>query len=620
MNSEQRLLEHVENWEPPFEVILATTFTFEPEFFVNTGVLTTMAGLGSERPSSSALVRQRLGNPYVGVLQGAASQGAAAGWIDRAIWDSPRLGLLHAKCVVAAGKRIHCLITSANLTETSWRANREIACEFSCSRDGKGSHASEVVTVLTGLRRLAVARGLTPWVEAANLLLKTLPEPLAETDVVWSGRYWPGTVLNRLPRGNRLTATSPFWPSDPAAADRVVTALTALAPKLRLVTRGTANGDLFDAPPAFVAALAAHAPDTEIAVASPTDNSGEVQRRLHAKQLTIETSEIITSYIGSANVTVGGLDLAPGANVELGVLVPVDGLIDHLGFSPFDVAKARDPQDEDDPELDPAEFLSGLAFLYEADRRLEISLDASVVHWTCIEVPVGEIKRSLSGNHTEFILDKKTYDKVVELPELLVRSQNVAARLPVVLDHNAKHDVDVIGRTDLDDFLGGFGGTIGLDESEEEDEAGVPSVEGLPVPPEVLVGKIRAVHRARDVIERLEKHERMLRFRLENGPKQPEAMIELWLRGPGGIVTLARCLRHAALEVGPPAMTPTAAMFALSEIDSVLQRLKTSFPVYTAPVLRAQRIVGEQRSAVSASLEPQILRDIGRLRRLRRQA
>jgi hypothetical protein len=66
-------------------------------------------------------------------------------------------------------------------------------------------------------------------------------------------------------------------------------------------------------------------------------------------------------------------------------------------------------------------------------------------------------------------------------------------------------------------------------------------------------------------------------------------------------------------------MTPTAAMFALSEIDSVLQRLKTSFPVYTAPVLRAQRIVGEQRSAVSASLEPQILRDIGRLRRLRRQ-
>jgi hypothetical protein len=621
VTAKKRLLEEVSQWATPFEVILATTFTFEPAFFVAAGVLPAMAGLGSERPSSAALVRQQLGSPYVGVLQGGPSQGAVPGWIDRAIWDSPRLGLLHAKCLVAAGTtRIHCLITSANLTEASWRTNRETAAVFSCSRDGRGRHASKAVTVLTGLRWLAATRELTDWVDATDRLLETLPRSSAPTDVVWSGLHWPGTVLDRLPTGHVVTATSPFWPDEPAAAQRVIAALNAVAPKLRLVTRDAAHGELFEAPGAFVDALVSHAPGVEIAVASPTDTGEEatVPRRLHGKQVTVDTSVGPRSYIGSANVTVRGLALAPGANVELGIVVPVDGLVDHLGFRSLDPARRRDPQDYDAPELDLAEFVSGLALLH-ADRRLEIVLDPGAVQWTSVEVPIGETERPLSAAKTEFLLDEKTYAKVVGLPELLVRSQTAAAHLPVVLDGDAKYDVEGISDAGFDAFLKGFGATIGLNESEEEDGPGEPLGDSPPPTPPG-VNEIRAVHRARDVIERLEQHERVLQSRLVIVPRPSTALVELWLRGPGGMVTLARHLRHAALDELPPAITPTAATFVLTEIDFALRRLEESFPWCNAPVRRARGIVEGERSAAAECLEPKTLQEIQRLRPRRRRA
>jgi phosphatidylserine/phosphatidylglycerophosphate/cardiolipin synthase-like enzyme len=133
----------------PFKTILAVTFTFDPEFFTSTGVLPALAGeldrtvatddraievarKERRRRVDSDVVRDRLGDPYIAVVQGYPSpSGPTPGWIDRYLWPTRRAGVLHAKCLLVAGEaRAHAVITSANITEGSWCNNLEVAAAW----------------------------------------------------------------------------------------------------------------------------------------------------------------------------------------------------------------------------------------------------------------------------------------------------------------------------------------------------------------------------------------------------------------------------------------------------------------------------------------------------------
>ncbi len=612
----ERLLERVAQWEAPHEAILATTYTFNAEFFVNTGVLLALAQLGTERPAASSLVRQRLGNPYVGVLQGDSSSGALVGWVERAVWDARRRGLLHAKCLVVAGRtQIRCLLTSANLTEPSWRSNQEIAAVLTCPRETGGGQTAEVVDVLRGLRSLGEQRGLGGWVAAVDRLLNNLPAPPGTTDVVWSGFGSLPSVLERLPHGEVITVTSPFWPNEAAAATHVVEMLAAVAPRLRLITRGSSDGALFDLPEAFVDAIRSKGTPAEVAVCSSieTIDGREVQRRLHGKQLTVQTPDGPLSYVGSANATVRGLALGKPPNVELGILAPVEPMVAELGFRQLDPGKRRDLQEEaSEPAV--AEVVSGLALLHADGLRLEVLVDDA--GWTAVDVPVGGAPRALSHRQTTFDLDRQTYEQVATQPEILLHSQTRTGKLPVVLDDEAKRDVDVLTATtlDLDEFLNGFGHRLGPDESDDDEDADRTLDPPLQQPSAPRTA-IMAVHRARSAIERLDAHERLLRTRLEEDAALPTALLELWLHGQAGVVQLARHVRRAALDRTPPMISAVAATFIICEVESTLERMADHFPSMAAPLRTATRIVVAERRATGAAISGTARRDIERLHR-----
>jgi len=593
----------------PFTSILATTFTFDSEFFVHSGVLPALAGeldrtrlAGDERRRrvDSEVVRDRLENPYVCVLQGYPSQsGATPGWIDRLAWNTRRHGVLHAKCLVAVGlERVNVLVTSANLTEGSWCQNLEVAASWSAPRKPttaverrRAAAAAQVVAGIVSLARLVKAPSL---IDEASKLHDELtcsadPAPV----VVWSGKMLGGRPLEHFPRGDEAVVISPFWNDDDTSARSVTAALKGLAPIVTLAGRKSPIGSGVELPKALE--LAANAAGFRLATSSEPDavnleDPTPQARRLHAKQIAVRKGGAWRSYVGSGNATLQGLALGGRANIELGVIVDTPPLVrrestvtvvDLLGL--FD---PDDPAGVSDEEGWPSFYAR--AFLGEHDLTLHI--DPAPDAGTKLELPTGAEARSLTRQaHQVLRLDDAHVTKLVNRAEItIVTAAGVRLAVPVVLDNALKREVNASGVSNaenLDELLARLArnpirrpSDDDLEASDDTDSTALSGQMANRTPPR------KPVHRAREAIEVITAAEGPLIEFLASKPS--ERLVDLRLGGAGSIVDLAR--RIAKTSGSEQGLTMVASAFVTTEIALLINRLASQTSAATQ-VLRGLR-------------------------------
>ena len=597
----------------PFTSILATTFTFDPEFFVHSGVLPALAGeldrtraTGDERRRrvDAEVVRDRLGNPYVAVLQGFPTRsGATPGWIDRLAWNTRRHGVLHAKCLVAVGPElVNVIVTSANLTEGSWCQNLEVAVSWSAPRNpttaGERRRAEAAAQVVAGIVSLARLVKATSLIDEASKLHDELtnsadPAPV----VVWSGKTLPGHPLEDLARGDEAVVISPFWNDDDNSASTVTAALKGLAPTVTLAGRKSSNGSGVELPGAL--GLAAQGAGFKLSTSSEPDaanveDSSLSIRRLHAKQIAVRSGSAWRSYVGSANATLQGLALGSGPNVELGVIVDIPPLVRRdptvTSVDPHGLSDPEDPAALRDDEAGWPSFY-GRAFLAE-DGNLALHIDPAPDAGAKVEIPTGAESRPLIRKADHVLhLEGAHVARLVNRAEItIVTAEDVRLAVPVVLDDALKRQVGGSGAgiaQDLDELLACLARnpirSPSDDDWESSDQAPSDTPSG-PMPSPPLPRK--PVHRAREAIEVVMAVEGPLQEFLERNPSPTDRLVELRLGGTGSIVDLAR--RIAMTSGSEHGLTKVASAFVATEIGLLLNRLST--PISTvSPALQGLR-------------------------------
>lgn len=582
----------------PFDCVLATTFNFDGEFFASTGVLPALAGLldrgaddqGRRKRVDPALARDELGNPYVAVLQGCPPDGSdiTSGWIHRWIWPTRSRGLLHAKTLVAAGtKHVHCLVTSANLTERSWCSNLEVAVAWSAPWSASSSDRRRSVaarTLVEGLAKLAASIDAQPMLAAAHELASKLsPIGPGSPEVLWSGGPFAARPLKSLGSGHdSAVVVSPFWPADHNGARQAAGALSSLAGSVTLVGRD--NGGRMELPADMQAAAGTHGFRTHSASSNTSpDASDPLNRRLHAKQIAVCDAQVWTSYVGSANATVQGLGLAGRPNIELGVLTPTECLIDHTP-----APELVEPPDTPGPE-DPAWILDAsgagnndvAAQLYETDGNytLEVQITPAPGQRAGLEVPTGDQERRLRHRRVQTLdLDDRTAQRVIQRPEATLVDGGRRSAIPVVLSEELKLRIDSYQGSeswDLDAALASLASNPVAEPTEDDSDtyseqpqsvtSDLPELETPPVPR-------KPVHRAREAIEVISAAEEPLRGFLAADP--PPRLVALRLGGRGGIVDLARQVEASAET--DEGLGGVAGTFVLNEISLLLGRLQSA--------------------------------------------
>ncbi|MGS0684595.1 hypothetical protein ACVBEQ_05500 [Nakamurella sp. GG22] len=631
-----RLLDVLTNMsdDGPFTTILATTFTFDPVFFVSTGVLPALAGgLNSNRGTTdkrqrfaAETVRDLLGNPFVAVLQGCPSpSGATPGWIDRFLWPTRRLGVLHAKCLLALGKsRAHVVVTSANLTEMSWCSNLEVAASWSAPLAAKKTiaergRAAAVAEVADGIERLATLVDATKTRNEARAIASDLrdSEP-ANPAIGWSGGPFVGHPLDRLDPGDEVVAVSPFWAADEQSADALLKALGRLGPRMQLVGRSLSGSTLIELPAALESA--ANAAGATLAVGRPKStvddtDSDQMNRRLHAKQVAVRSGGRWRSYVGSANATAQGYGLAGRANIELGVVVEAAPLLTRMNAS-----GSQPPAlslDLDDPAAllaDPDDLLGiyARAFLdASGELRVHIEPAPGQAH---VEVPTGGVNHDLTRETDQQVrLQDHEIDALVRRAEItVVTSDAMRLAVPIVLDESYKMRVGGPADLELDELLARLSGDPVRRPS--DDEASDPD-DGNPdvTKHSALSSPRKPVHRAREAIEVIASAEKSINDFIASNPS--ERLLELRLGGSGSIVDLAR---RAAVTSGSPAgLTSVAAAFVVNEIALLFDRLPTQDPD-TALVLKKLTIeINDYLDGLLKNLEHALSRPLRGLRATR---
>jgi len=582
-----------------FEIILATTFNFDSEFFVHTGVLPALAGeLNLDRAGQSLrrrisadVVRDALGNPFVGVIQGCPSPGATPAWVDRHLWPTRRLGVQHAKCLLAASRsNLHALVTSANLTDGSWCSNIEMGVAWTAPRQpvtvAERQAAAAIAELARGLRLLAFAIKEMRFAEAAAELESRLPPPTSgDPHVVWSGKPFNGHPLDGLAPGEELIVTSPFWPADAPGSARVVAELRRLAPDVTLVGRAAPGTAVLELPDAMATSSRCAGVKMEVAAApndpnSPTD---AVSRRLlHAKQFSLRTGQQWRSYVGSANATVQGLALAGKPNVELGVVAEIGPLL--KGSAAESTRPPPAVVDPDDPaSASAAPFADSYATAHlRSGGVLELTCEPTPARGAYLEVPTGGPVRLLRQRTRQKLdVEADIVSGLLRRPEVTVVSSS-GTRLPVpvvVSDDLVRAEA---GATDLDSLLDRLRrNPLGRPSDDPYDGTDEPNDADGPPPGLDMARRVvprKPVHRARETIEVITASEAPLKAFLATDP--PCRLIELRLAGAGGILDLARRLDSTAgTDVG---LTLTAAAFATIEIELLFSRLATAPVVVTA--------------------------------------
>ncbi len=355
--ADQRKLMDRQTPELPFGSILgflATTYELDPTF-VQTDLLPAVLSLGAwdDRSWSSR----------VALEHSLARVEAATILMDQRRYRGrprslrvevlPAVGpggqMLHAKVVLIVHEQaIRFQVASANLTESGYRENREVAWSLVAS-SGAPTAAALVLEAVE-----AMPRALAPWWTAsAGAVLRLAQEKLRQwargsapgATFVWGGTGKPLwlQVLDNWPVGEqveRISIVSPFWSEEGTRGPlgtfvHELRKRHALAEKpdidLYVEAESAAQGSFRPKlpplgpidPQALGVRLTARAVQP-----LPNDeaNASDVLkvRKLHAKVLLLHGSKSTLAFVGSANFTVPGWGFTSnpaGANVEAGVVL-----------------------------------------------------------------------------------------------------------------------------------------------------------------------------------------------------------------------------------------------------------------------------------------------------------
>ena len=262
-------------------------------------------------------------------------------------------GVLHAKVILALYQNgVKLLVSSANLTDSGYRQNREVAALLSVS-DKDPSAAPLLRQALLGMREV-----LAPWwTEGAERVASLATQKVEEygklsedrhVSFVWTGkdiRLWEA-FLSRWPHGEpvrRITVLSPFWSENPGNGF-IDTFLHRLRERAGLPSdaelRLLAEAHLLDGntyrpvlPPQYGAYdFSKLGVNASACAVDPTVVPEEVDyqggfvgtRSLHAKVMLIEGPQTSLAWLGSANFTRHGWGFFGDptlANIEAGLII-----------------------------------------------------------------------------------------------------------------------------------------------------------------------------------------------------------------------------------------------------------------------------------------------------------
>ncbi len=348
-----RLLDY---WLPPEGsgrplACLATTFTFEPDFFEGE-CLSRFLGLDSRRGENRELdlaflieQEERLAETRVCVVvdRSEVREGRSLRW-DVLPAGVPS-GVQHAKVAVLVWQRLmRILVTSANLTEVGYRYNVETGLAVDALAGGRlpASLFNALLEAVKGILEKApgdperpgpLARALDTVALAGNLMASfSLPAsfpPGLKLDVVAGGPD-KGVVprLAGILRGGpprRAVVMSPFFDTHEEKslagialaglmAQRGPTTVTFVIPVDSMDQR-----TVLRAPSCLLRSLSSR---MEVAFKPFRQLQADEVRRLHGKALLLENEEWTTALVGSSNFTAAGLALSPfRANLELNLAV-----------------------------------------------------------------------------------------------------------------------------------------------------------------------------------------------------------------------------------------------------------------------------------------------------------
>jgi hypothetical protein len=338
-------------WLPPENAgaaiaCLATSFTFEPEFFEGDCLarFLSLDTVRNESPELSFLIEQeeRLGETRAAVVvdRSYRAQGRSLRWDILAV--GLRGGVQHAKVALLLWENaLRIIVGSANLTATAYRRNVETGIVLDAI-SGCGVPKEVFAGLLDALRtlvdrtegrsdesgpkqraletlELAVARvnslDLARVSRRRGLRMAVVPVSPGAEALPHVRRVWVGSPPDRA------SVMSPFFDGE---SDRSI-ATNNLLKELRrrghvrstfVVSVDQIEGKTFVRAPRAILAHQSHRVSIDFrSFAQPGE--GE-PRRLHGKAIVLESHEWIAALVGSCNFTAAGLGLLPGAgNLEV---------------------------------------------------------------------------------------------------------------------------------------------------------------------------------------------------------------------------------------------------------------------------------------------------------------
>jgi hypothetical protein len=338
-------------WLPPAEAgspiaCLATSFTFEPEFFEGDCLarFLSLDTVRNESPELSFLIEQeeRLAETRAAVVvdRGFRAQGRSLRWDILTV--GLRGGVQHAKVTLLLWENcLRFIVGSANLTATAYRRNVETAMVLDA--DPSGGLPRDVFTQLLGalgvlvaaaegrpgepgpkqraLETLELAVARVEWLELPRaarrrgLRLAVVPaspgsEALPKMRSVWSG-----------PPPSRATVMSPFFDEDgerSVATDRLLGELRrrGRVHSTFVVSVDYGDGRTLVRAPRSILGHGSNRVSIDFRRFAQADDSEP--RRLHGKVILLESDKWVAALVGSSNFTAAGLGLLTGAgNLEV---------------------------------------------------------------------------------------------------------------------------------------------------------------------------------------------------------------------------------------------------------------------------------------------------------------
>jgi hypothetical protein len=357
----------LELWRPPQGAgdpigCLATTYTFAPVLF-DEQCLARFLEIESEpnREDLAFLIEREslLGSVYAGVLVDYTQAG-----VEHSLrWDvlPVRIGAgkQHAKLsLLAWTQHIRIIITSANLTESGYRFNHEVAAAVNLTpENANGGVLAEAIDFLRHLVMFVPgALERPPEVMRAEAFLKQIELQVGEWKPTRRGRTirqnlvftLPAAGLNRpayssiegavqVCRGHggspyEVWVASPFFDMEETAS-RVTAALCKLMARgvkkreicfcVPAVRDVTSNAPKLAAPKALALTPLSYQGNVTIEILPEMDEDKN-RRQWHAKMLALIAGQYSALMIGSSNFTGAGMGVGQHRNAEANLLTIVD--------------------------------------------------------------------------------------------------------------------------------------------------------------------------------------------------------------------------------------------------------------------------------------------------------